>query len=220
MQALIEKWREDFDDSGLPFLMVQLAPYGFWLGNSSERYPLVRKAQEKAADLIPYTYLASIGDAGMYYDIHPKHKRKPGERLALLALRHVYGLDIPADAPRAESLSYDGDTAVISFANGSGLHLTLPENGGLTEEEAKAANFFDPDAPKSLPPEENLIALLRTVPEGEISAEIKNDTLRVSLSRNGKAVRPVRIEFAEQPYYEINVKNDAGLPVFPFTLEG
>ena len=219
METLIEKWREDFEDPDLPFLMVQLAPYGTWLGNTSERYPLVRKAQEEAADHTKNTWLASIGDAGMYYDIHPKHKRKPGERLALLALRHVYGLDLAADAPRAKSLSYDGNTAVISFENESGLHLTPAENGGLTEEEAKAANFSDPDAPASLPPEENLNALLRTVPEGKISAEIRDDTLRVSLSCSGEAVKPERIEFAELPYYEINVKNGAGLPVFPFTLE-
>ena len=104
---------------------------------------------------------------------------------------------------------------------GMGDVLTLIERAqeAYTEEEAKAANFSDPDAPVSLPPEENLNALLRTVPEGEISAEIRDDTLRVSLSCSGEAVKPVRIEFAELPYYEINVKNGAGLPVFPFTLE-
>ncbi len=105
MHALILKWREDFQDPSLPFYQVQLAPFGSWLGNSGDNYPAVRNAQEKVSDLTSDTWLASIGDAGMMYDIHPKHKRKPGERLGLLALRHTYGLEISADAPRAKSLS-------------------------------------------------------------------------------------------------------------------
>ncbi len=214
--ALIEKWREDFGDPELPFLFVQIAPFGWWLGNGSDNYPALREAQEKAADMTENAWLASMGDAGMRWDIHPKHKRKPGERLALLALRHVYGEDVAADAPRAKSLEYDEDTAVIRFENGEGLALTDAENGGLTEEEAAAYNFSDPDDPKPLAPQENLNALIETVPAGEIHAEVRDDTLRVQLTIAGKPVRPEHLSFAWTGYYEVNVKNAAGLPVFPF----
>ena len=44
-------------------------------------------------------------------------------------------------------------------------------------------------------------------------------TLRIRLSVGGKAVKPERVEFAWTPYYEVNVKSAAGLPVFPFVLE-
>ena len=220
MHALIEKWREDFEDPALPFLQVQLAPFSWWLGNGGENYPAVRKAQEEAADITHDTYLASMGDAGMIYDIHPKHKRKPGERLGLLALRHVYGLKISADAPRAEKLTFDGNVARISFQNGEGLHLTNPENAGLTAKEAAEAHFSDPEVPASLGKEENLKALLKVFPEGNFNAEIEGDMLLIRLSIDGKPVKPERVEFAWTPYYEVNVKNAAGLPVFPFILEG
>ena len=219
MRALIKKWREDFEDPSLPFLQVQLAPFSWWLGNGGDNYPAVRKAQEEASDTTPDTYLASMGDAGMIYDIHPKHKRKPGERLGLLALRHIYGLDIAADAPRAENMTFEGDTAIIRFKNGEGLQLTDPENAGLTAEEAAAAGFCDPAVPESLGKEENLKALLKVRPEGDVNAEIADDLLRISLCVEGKPVKPERVEFACTPYYEVNVKNAAGLPVFPFVME-
>ncbi|MBQ6678989.1 MAG: hypothetical protein IJM76_03115 [Lachnospiraceae bacterium] len=219
LQTLIEKWRADFEDPALPFLEVQLAPFLSWLGCSGARYPEVRRAQEEAADITPDTWLASTGDAGMIYDIHPKHKRKPGERLGLLALRHVYGLSIAADAPRALDMTYDGDTAVIRFAHGEGLALTAPENGGLSAEEAAEAGFSDPAVPKPLGKEENLKALLKVFPEGTVDAGVDGGTLRIRLTVDGKAVKPERVEFAWTPYYEVNVKNAAGLPVFPFVLE-
>ena len=219
MQAIIEKWREDFRDPELPFLQVQLAPFTWWLGNGGDNYPRVREAQLQAAEITPNTYVASIGDAGMKYDIHPKHKRKPGERLGLLALRHVYGVNIPADAPRAQEMTFDGDTAVIRFAYGEGLHLTVPENGGLTREEAEKAGFTDSEQTEALSPEENLLSLLEVQPAGEVSAEVREDTLRVSLTIGGKAVKPERIACAHQSYYEMNLKNAAGIPAFPFILQ-
>ena len=218
MSALIKRWREDFGGETLPFITVQIAPYGEWLGNSSENYPAVRRAQQETADTVENVYLVSMGDAGMYYDIHPKHKRKPGERMAGLALKYVYGKNIACDAPRAEKMSYDGDTAVISFRNGEGLRMTQPEDGGLTPEEARKAGFTDPDAPKKMNPEENLVSLIRTVPEGTITAEVSDDTLRISLTVDGRSVKPEKVEFAEMSYYEINVVNGAGLPVYPFML--
>ena len=218
MQALIGKWREDFRDPELPFLQVQLAPFGWWLGNAGDNYPKVRAAQLEAADITSNSYVASIGDAGMRYDIHPKHKRKPGERLGLLALRHVYGMDIPADAPRAQEMSYDGDTAVIRFLNSEGLHLTAPENGGLTPAEAEKTGFTDSEQVAALSPEENLLSLLEVLPEGEVSAEIREDTLRIDLTVDGKAVRPASVAFANTAYYEVNLKNKAGIPAYPFTL--
>ena len=218
MNALIQKWRSDFEDPTLPFLTVQLAPFYRWLGNEADNFPAIRAAQERTTDEVHDTWMASIGDAGMYNDIHPKHKRKPGERLGLLALGHVYGQDILCDAPRAERMTYDGDTAVISFRNSRGLSLTTPENGGLTPEEAKAASFADPDVPERLSPEENLLSLLTVSPEGTIHAEIRDGTLRISLSADGRAVRPEHVTFACTPYYEVNVKNAAGLPVFPFRM--
>ncbi len=86
---MIADWRALWQEE-LPFLFVQLAPFGQWLGGTGVEYPELRKQQERVSQEVAHTWMASIGDAGMLDDIHPKHKRPVGERLAELALGHVY----------------------------------------------------------------------------------------------------------------------------------
>lgn len=81
---MIGCWRESFCQE-LPFLFVQLAPYGTWLGGTGEKYPELRRRQEMVSRRVPGAYMTSVMDLGMYEDIHPKHKKEVGERLALLA---------------------------------------------------------------------------------------------------------------------------------------
>ena len=206
LSAVIHQWRKDFQDEELPFLLVQLAPYEWWMGNNGEKYPELRAQQLKCVDMEENVYAASIGDAGMRYDIHPKFKRKPGERLGLLALQHVYDLPVEGEAPRALSATADGDQVRISFVHGEGLHLEPASNGG-----------FEP--PIAEDPQESLLCTLKTVPEGALTAQIVDDQLIVKLTVDGAPVLPQTVSFAWEPYYEVNLYNAAGLPAFPFRLD-
>ena len=206
LSAVIHQWRKDFQDEELPFLLVQLAPFEWWLGNGGEKYPELRAQQLKCADMEENVYAASIGDAGMRYDIHPKYKRKPGERLGLLALQHVYDQPIQGEAPRAVAAKAVGDQVEISFANGAGLHLEQPTNGGW-------------DEPITKDPQEGLLNTLKTVPEGVVSAQIQDDKLILKLTVDGAPVLPETVSFAWEPYYEIDLYNKEGLPAFPFQLK-
>lgn len=87
---LIKCWRRSWGYD-LPFLFVQLAPFKKWLGEVGDRYPILRKQQEKVSKTVKDTWMTSIMDAGMEYDIHPKDKKTVGRRLALLALGKIYG---------------------------------------------------------------------------------------------------------------------------------
>ena len=127
LAILTRNWRDLWHDE-LPFLMVQLAPFGWWMGNDGARFPILRDRQERAAREIPSVWLASSSDAGMEWDIHPKHKRPIGERLALLALGHVYGQEILCEAPAFESAAWAEGVLTISFQHSQGLHLK--ENAG------------------------------------------------------------------------------------------
>ena len=69
----------------MPFLFVQIAPYGNWMGNSNENYPILRRQQEQVSKSVADAYMASIFDIGNVYDIHLQNKRNVRERLALLA---------------------------------------------------------------------------------------------------------------------------------------
>lgn len=122
LTKLIQNWRMLWRDE-LPFLVVQLAPFGTWMHCAGDAYPIVRKCQEAVAEAVPGVYLCSSSDSGMRWDIHPKHKRPIGERLALLARGHIYGEDILCDAPAFCGVSRRGGEAVLQFKNAAGLHI-------------------------------------------------------------------------------------------------
>ena len=129
---LIACWRREWQDSTLPFLFVQLAPFHHWLDCLGTNYPTVREKQELVAKAVPYTAMTSIMDLGMQDDIHPKRKKEVGERLALLARGKVYGESILCESPEFCGAERDGQTLSLTFANaGTGLHLNGNAVNGL-----------------------------------------------------------------------------------------
>lgn len=122
LSHMIRAWRRLWGEE-LPFLMVQLAPFEAWLSESGENYPTLRACQQRVAEQLPQVYLCSSGDAGMRWDIHPKHKRPIGERLALLARGHVYGENILCDAPMLNNARREGNRALLHFDHGEGLRI-------------------------------------------------------------------------------------------------
>ena len=122
LTSMIRCWRDLWRDE-LPFLMVQLAPFEAWLGETGEKYPTLRACQQRVADSVPNVYLCANGDAGMRWDIHPKCKKPVGQRLALLALGHVYGKEMLCEAPRLKQVRREGSEAVLEFDHSEGLHI-------------------------------------------------------------------------------------------------
>ncbi len=191
MALLIGSWRELWHDE-LPFLMVQLAPFGAWMGCGSDAYPTLRDRQERVARTVPSVWLASSSDVGMRWDIHPKHKRPIGERLALLALGHVYGHDILCEAPSFESARWENGTLTVTFRHADGL--TLKSADGKTV---------------SAGPVNDLLVDGKPV-EGRIEA----DRLVIPAPE-----KPKRMELAQCGYYEVNLYNRAGIPAKPFAAD-
>ena len=153
LSAMIRNWRDLWQDE-LPFLMVQLAPFGEWMNTSGVDYPIVRKCQEEVCATVPGTYLASSSDCGMEWDIHPKHKKPVGQRLALLARGHIYGEEILCDAPAFHYISRSGTDAVLHFKNAGGLHLKDGDetvNALLVNGQAVTAKIEDNTVILSLP---------------------------------------------------------------------
>lgn len=194
LSALIEDWRKEWKDE-LPFLIVQLAPFGVWLDCGNQEYKTVREKQTYVADNVEGVYMASIMDLGSYYDIHPKEKMEVGRRLALLARGHIYGeKDLLCDAPKAVSaaLNQDGQI-VITFLHGDGLTIgSKPSAWDITIDDL----HFTPD---SVYAENDRLIL---IPPGEIKG--RTGMLRVSLGWND--------------YAEIHIHNNAGLCAAPFTI--
>jgi sialate O-acetylesterase len=121
---MIRAWRTAWNDSKLPFLFVQLP-------NFEEKQPKqppgesawaeLREAQAQALRE-PRTAMAVTLDIGDAHDIHPREKQEVGRRLALAALKLVYGRDVIASGPTFTAAVRDGKTIKVRFTNvASGL---------------------------------------------------------------------------------------------------
>ena len=190
LERLIACWRELWGEK-LPFLIVQLAPFEYWTEEGRMIFPMIREKQEQVSRHVPDVWMASIMDAGMKKDIHPKQKRPVGERLALLAEGHVYGEDILCDAPECIGMTAEDGKAVLTFAYaGDGLRVT----GNVLQ----AMELFADGKPIA-----------------QFSFTARKDRLEVGAEEIRKDGE-IEIRFARQDYCEVNLFNSIGLPAKPF----
>lgn len=190
--SMIRSWREAWQDA-LPFLFVQLAPFGHWLGISGANYPLLRQQQEWVSKNVPGTAMISIMDAGMERDIHPKRKRPVGERLALLAMGVVYGADLLCESPEFAGADHHEETLTLHFKHtGSGLTVKGDKINAL-----------------------QLLANGREVKT--FTAVAAGD--QITISSPALKGRRAAVKLAEVPYCEVNLYNSAGLPAKPFSWQ-
>ncbi|MDO7848646.1 sialate O-acetylesterase [Hymenobacter sp. M29] len=121
--TLVQDWRTNFRQPGLPFLYVQLANI-----NAARKEPgesnqaQVRDAQRRLLAL-PRTGMAVITDVGEWNDIHPLDKQTVGHRLALAAQKVAYGdAKLVSSGPLFQAMKAAGNKATLTFAGvGSGL---------------------------------------------------------------------------------------------------
>ena len=215
MEVLIQSFRDIWKDPKLPFLFVQLAPFGKWLDCTNDGYAQVRASQDRVTESIPGTAMASIMDIGSYEDIHPKFKMEVGRRLALLALSHVYGREILADAPVCEAASTqtleDGSLVIILQASNVGEELYADE----TPEEG----FRIFAGPARLTPG-------GTVGEGpeitDFECRIEEDCIQILLSgkeaQEALSGEELTISYLEENYCNAHIWNSAGLSMKPFHI--
>lgn len=120
--TMIRAWRAAFRQPALPFLYVQLPNYedpaakappgeGGWAD--------LREAQA-AALREPKTAMVVTLDIGEGTNLHPRNKREVGRRLALQALRMVYGRDTLAAGPTFQSAVRAGAAIRVHFASVAG----------------------------------------------------------------------------------------------------
>lgn len=195
--TLIKVWRNDWADE-LPFLIVQLAPFGRWLDCDSTDYTTVRAMQQALADQVTGVYLTGTMDIGSFYDIHPKEKLEVGRRLSLLALGHIYGKDLLCDCPRFASVRFTDDTT---------LCITFAHAIGLTMGDGLSTFLLSPTGE-----EEDAVMPERVcIKEDEIFLQLSKEL--ASLIQAHPAAT-VSLGYAD--YSPIYIKNAAGLAALPF----
>ena len=71
LKIMIDRWREDFDDENLPFVIIQIADYH---ERMDEGWRLVQEAQLKIQDMTHGVTTVICRDVCENTDIHPKNK--------------------------------------------------------------------------------------------------------------------------------------------------
>jgi sialate O-acetylesterase len=120
LTTLVNSWRERWGLGDLPFLIVQIAPFGAASEAGDEsRQAELREAQAQVAQL-PNAALASTVDCGDAFDIHPVDKRTVGVRLALAAKRVAYNQDVVHSGPVLAGASREGRLGRLRFRHADG----------------------------------------------------------------------------------------------------
>ncbi len=194
MLALMNDWRNKWNQGTLPFLYVQLP--GFMDYNylpSESGWAMLREAQLKALSA-PNSAMAVAIDLGEWNDIHPDNKKDVGERMALGAFKLAYGENIVYSGPLYKSATVESDKIIISFDHvGSGL---------ITNDEEAPGDFAIAGADKKF-----------------VWAKAKIEGNKVIVwSDEIKQPMYVRYAWADNPVHP-NLYNKEGLPASPFRTD-
>ena len=193
LPALINDWRNKWQQGNLPFLYVQLP--GFMDYNylpAESNWAALRESQLKALAVSNTAMVVAI-DLGEWNDIHPDNKKTVGERLALAAFKNAYAENIIYSGPIYQSHLVEGNKVIISFTNtGSGL---------ISNDGEELSEFAIAGADKKFV---------------WAKAKIEDDKVIVW---NETITQPVSVRYAwaDNPV-NANLYNKEGLPASPFQI--
>lgn len=204
MKILVEQWRSQFGLGEIPFYFVEIAPYAYDNDNvNGVSGARLREQQYKAAEIIPNSGLVCTNDLVYPYEplqIHPAQKKKVGQRLAFLALNKTYNMpSVGCMSPSYKDMKIIGDTIHIHLNNDLGAISRFQDIQGFEvagEDRvfypAKADHFWQP------------------------GGGYWDETIRI-VSPDVK--KPVALRYCFKNFQIGNLKNAAGLPLFPFRTD-
>jgi sialate O-acetylesterase len=115
MTSMVSSWRTKWNQGDFPFYYVQIAPFNY--GNKTNS-AFLREAQLNTLKSLKNSGMAVTLDIGDAKYIHPREKRKVGERLAYWALAKDYGIQgIEYSGPTYKSMTINTNKAIITFDN-------------------------------------------------------------------------------------------------------
>jgi sialate O-acetylesterase len=202
LKVLVEQWRSQFALGELPFYFVEIAPFHYDNVDGDEGARL-REQQHRAQSIIPNSWIVSTNDLVYPYEttqIHPAQKQQVGERLAYTALNRDYGFEqIWYKSPSFKDMTVKGDTVFIHLQDEYGAMNRFEDIQGFEVagadkqyHPARAQHFWQPGGQYW---DEAIIVY---------SPEVKH---------------PVSVRYCFKNFQLGNVKNGAGLPLFPFRTD-
>jgi len=176
-----------------PFYFVQLAPYRYWKTIPADALPRMWDAQSQILNSVSNTGMAVVSDTvENLRDVHPRDKKTPGIRLALLALEHVYGRNVISSGPLFRSVRKIGNSLSVEF----------DFSAGLSTRDGLPPSWFEVAGENG-----------RYQP---VKASIENDKIVLDCS---EILDPRSIRFSWAQTAINNLVNSAGLPAAAFRSE-
>lgn len=189
-KALIEQWRNDWQDDSLPFLFVQLPMFINRGEEDRKHWCIIREAQMRVHQTTANTGIAVILDCGEYGNIHPVDKEPVGERLELQALCHVYGMI-------SENEAYGAIYKSFEYKDGGMLlYFDHAEDGFDVRGEAVGFEIAGED---------------KLYHRAEVT--VQNDKI---FARSGEVKEPKYLRYNWVNYGEVTVFSKNGIPLAPF----
>lgn len=195
LPVMIRAWRERWGQGNFPFGIIQLPNYRA-VKSEPENAPwsFIREAERKTALTTINTGLIVTIDIGEANDIHPKNKLDVGKRMAVWALKDVYGRKL-IDSPKFTKAEIKGSKIILIFDEvGSGLKIKDGE---------KLDEFAIAGADKKFVWAEAKIV-------GKNKIEVSSPNISAPIA--------VRYAFNSNPKHP-NLTNDSGLPASPFRTD-
>ena len=202
MKLLVDQWRSQFALGEIPFYFVEIAPYHYdnIMGEDGAR---LREQQYKASTIIPNSGLGCTNDLAYPYEttqIHPAQKKPVGQRLACLALNQTYGMDyLWCKSPSFKDMKIVGDTIHIHLSDDYGSISRFDDIQGF--EVAGADKVFHPAKAEHF---------------WQPGGGYWDETIRITCP---EVKNPVALRYCFRNFLLGNLKNGAGLPLFPFRTD-
>lgn len=183
---LVDSWRTTWHRNDLPFYFVQLSSL------NRPSWPWFRDSQRRLMQQVPYTGMAVSSDQGDSLDVHPRHKRPIGERLARWVLYDTYQHALLPSGPLVQDAWREGNEVHLRFEYGEGLHAAN-DCQMVGFEIAEVDGFFVP-----------------------AEVDVKGNEL-ILFAKGIRSPRYVR--YGWQPFTRANLVNCDELPASTFRLE-
>ena len=199
---LVKQWREQFGLGEIPFYFVEIAPY-FYDNADADNGARLREQQYKASTMIPNSGLVCTNDLAYPYEstqIHPAQKRPVGRRLAQLALNQTYGMsDVWCKSPSFKDMKIVGED----------IHIHLKDDYG-------SINRFEDIQGFEVAGEDKVFHLAKAVHFWQPGGGYWDETIKITCP---EVKNPVALRYCFKNFQLGNLKNGAGLPLFPFRTD-
>ncbi len=155
---LIKEWREEYQNSELPFLFAQLATFG-----PPSDWTELRESQSWVEEHVKNIGMAVLVDGGEEKNIHPHSKDKAGLRLSLLARNMVYGeKELVCHGPRLKDAVRKEGHMELTFKDADSGLILKPESISAFEICGKDGRYVPARAEQS---DNRIIVSAESVPE-------------------------------------------------------